>query len=186
LKTAFFTYTGVFSDQRSVVQKRAETFRVPALPVGRLPEGHIMKTILVLEDDPSNMQVLCALLWSSGYYVLEATTGKEALEALNHENGRIDLFISDLAVPGASGTEVALELNKSSPATPVLFVSGSPMYTWNRRDLQNFQRLPSNRVDFLEKPFGASTLLDRIGELIGGRANHEPKTTATPTFCHIG
>jgi CheY-like chemotaxis protein len=38
-----------------------------------------MKTILVLEDDPSNMQVFCALLWSIGYNVLEATTGEEAI-----------------------------------------------------------------------------------------------------------
>jgi hypothetical protein len=141
-----------------------------------------MKTILVLEDDPSNMQVLCTLLWSSGCRVLEATTGKEALEAFNHQNGPIDLLISDVAVPVLSGTEVALELNKSHPATPILFVSGSPMYAWNRRDLQNFQRLPPDRVDFLEKPFGAAALLDKVGELIEGRAHHELTITATPTF----
>src|SRR6202162_3691753 len=89
-----------------------------------------MKTVLILEDDPSNMQIFCALLWSAGYRVLEATTGEEALEIANHPNGAIDLFISDVAVPVLSGTEVALKLNKSHPATPILFVSGTPMYAW--------------------------------------------------------
>jgi CheY-like chemotaxis protein len=141
-----------------------------------------MKTILVLEDDPSNMQVLCTLLWSSDYRVLEATTGKEALEALNHQQGPIDLLISDVAVPVLSGTEVALELNKSHPAIPILFVSGTPMSAWSRRDLHNFQRLPPDRVDFLEKPFGAAVLLDKVGELIDGHAHHGLTITAAPIF----
>jgi CheY-like chemotaxis protein len=137
-----------------------------------------MKTVLVLEDDPCNLQVLCALLWSSGCRVLEATTGKEALETANHQNGPIDLFIFDVNVPVLSGTEVALELNQSHPATPILFVSGTPMYAWNRSDLHNFRQLPPDRLDFLEKPFGASALLDKVGELFEGRAHHELTPTA--------
>ena len=83
-----------------------------------------MKTILVLEDDPSNLQVFCALLWSIGYNVLEATTGEEAIEFGKRHSGSIDLFISDVAVPKPSRTEVAVELLKSHPAMPILFVSG--------------------------------------------------------------
>jgi two-component system cell cycle sensor histidine kinase/response regulator CckA len=125
-----------------------------------------MKTILVLEDDPSNMQVFCALLWSMGYNVLEATTGEEAIDFGNHHSGPIDLLISDVGVPKPSGTDVAVELLKSDPAMPVLFVSGAPMYSWNRSDLRNFQQLPPDRTDFLEKPFRASVLLDRVSGLL--------------------
>ena len=96
-----------------------------------------MKTVLVLEGDPSNMQAFNAVLWLFGYSVLEATTGKEAIEAENC-HGSIDLFLSDVEVPGPSGTDVALELTKSHPTVPVLFVSGTPMHSWRRSDLANF------------------------------------------------
>lgn len=125
-----------------------------------------MKTVLVLEDDPGNMQVFSAVLWSTGYRVLQATNGMEAIETCNSHCEPIDLFLSDIAVPEFSGTEVALEINKSHPAMPILFVSGTPMYAWERRDLQNLEQLPPDRVDFLEKPFGPAALLRKIGELV--------------------
>src|SRR5258708_2176648 len=129
-----------------------------------------MKTVLVLEDDPSNMQGYRALLSSIGYSVLEATTGKEAIEAGNCQ-GSIDLFLSDVDVPGPSGTEVALELIKSHPTIPVLFVSGTPMYLWRRNDLDNFRQLPSELVDFIEKPCRLSAFLGKVGELIEKRVH---------------
>ena len=124
-----------------------------------------MKTVLVLEDDPSNMQVFSAVLWLFGYSVLEATTRKEAIEAENC-HGSIDLFISDVDVPGPSGTEIALELIKSHPTVPVLFVSGTPMHSWRRNDLDNLSRLPSELVDLIEIPCRLSTFLGKVGELI--------------------
>jgi two-component system cell cycle sensor histidine kinase/response regulator CckA len=124
-----------------------------------------MKTVLVLEDDPSNMQVFSAFLWSVGYKVLEATTGEEAIAAGNSRVDSIDLLISDVAVPKPSGPEVAVELVKLYPSMPILFVSGTPMYAWDWEDLYNFKKLPIERVDFLEKPFRASMLLDKVTEL---------------------
>ena len=124
-----------------------------------------MKTVLVLEDDPSNMRGFSALLSSIGYSVLEATTGKEGIEA-GHRQASIDLFLSDVDVPGPSGTEVALELIKSHPSMPVLFVSGTPMYSWRRHDVDNFRQLPADLVDFIEKPCRLSAFLEKIGELI--------------------
>ena len=129
-----------------------------------------MKTVLVLEDDPSNMRGFSALLSSIGYSVLEATNGKEGIEAGNRQ-GSIDLFLSDIDVPGPSGTEVALELVKSHPTMPVLFVSGTPMYSWRRKDVDNFKQLPSDLVDFMEKPCRLSLFVDQFDELIKKRSN---------------
>jgi two-component system cell cycle sensor histidine kinase/response regulator CckA len=125
-----------------------------------------MKTILVLEDDPSNMQIFCALLWSKGFQVLEATTGHEAIQISNNEVGSIDLLVSDLQLPDLSGTQVALQLVESRPDLPILFVSGTPMFDWTERDLRNFRHLPAGAVDFLEKPFGVSTLEKKIKDLL--------------------
>ena len=129
-----------------------------------------MKTVLVLEDDPSNMRGFSALLSSIGYSVLEATTGREGIEAGNRHRS-IDLFLSDVDVPGPSGTEVALELIKSHPTMPVLFVSGTPMYSWRRNDLDNFRQLSSDLVGFVEKPCRLSTFLEKVGELIEKRGH---------------
>jgi CheY-like chemotaxis protein len=129
-----------------------------------------MKTVLVLEDDPSNMRGFSALLSSIGYSVFEATTGREGIEAGNRHRS-IDLFLSDVDVPGPSGTEVALELIKSHPTMPILFVSGSPMHSWRPNDLDNFRQLPSDLVDFVEKPCRLSTFLAKVGELIGKRSH---------------
>ena len=112
------------------------------------------------------MQVFCTLLWSIGYNVLEATTGEGAIDFGNHHSLPIDLLISDVAVPKPSGTDVAVELLKSHPALPILFVSGTPMYAWDASDLRNFQQLPPDRTDFLEKPFRASVLLDKVSGLL--------------------
>ena len=129
-----------------------------------------MKTVLVLEDDPSNMRGFSALLSSIGYCVLEATTGKEGIETGNRQKC-IDLFLSDVDVPGPSGTEVALELIKSHPTMPVLFVSGTPMYSWRRNDVDNFRQLPSDQVDFLEKPCRLSLFVEKVAELIKKRTH---------------
>src|SRR5258708_36659203 len=110
-----------------------------------------MKTVLVLEDDPSNMQAFSVVLGLFGYSVLEATTGQEAIEA-GHCHGSIDLFLSGIGVPGPSGTEGALELIKTHPTMPVFFVSGTPMYSWARDDLDNFRQLPSELWYFTRKP----------------------------------
>jgi response regulator RpfG family c-di-GMP phosphodiesterase len=129
-----------------------------------------MKTVLVLEDDRSNMQAFSAVLWLFGYSVLEATTRKEAIEAENC-HGSIDLFLSDVDVPGPSGTEMALELIKSHPTVPVLFVSGTPMHSWRRTDLHNFRQLPSDLVDFIEIPCRLSAFMEKVGELIEKRSH---------------
>jgi CheY-like chemotaxis protein len=125
-----------------------------------------MKTILVLEDNPSNMQIFCILLWAKGYQVLEATTGHEAIQISNNEVGSIDLLVSDLQLPDVSGTQVALQLMESRPDLLILFVSGTPMFDWTERDLRNFRHLPAGAVDFLEKPFGVSIFEAKIKDLL--------------------
>ena len=48
----------------------------------------------------------------------------------------------------------------------ILFVSGTPIYACGRNDLENFRQLPSDRVDFLEKPLQPSAFLGKVDEMI--------------------
>ena len=131
-----------------------------------------MKTILVLEDDASNMRAFRTTLSSEGYCVLEATTGNEAIE-VGDSHAAIDLLVSDVRVPEPSGPAVALRLTNSHPSLGVLFVSGTPMDYWSKDDLDNFKQLPSDLVDFMEKPFRLSAFLNRVDELIKRHDSNE-------------
>src|SRR5258708_20578827 len=104
-----------------------------------------------------------------GYTVLEAATGKKAIDTCKRQDRPVDLLISDLDLPDLSGTEVALAVSKANPKLPILFVSANPMNLWSRRDRCNFRRSPSALVHFLENPFRLATFQSKIGELCGFR-----------------
>jgi CheY-like chemotaxis protein len=124
-----------------------------------------MTSVLVLEDDPGNMQAFCAILSSLGYRVLEATSGEEAIETSNkHEP--LNVFVSDIALTDLSGTEVALRLIPLQPDLRILFLSGTPIDYWTPRDQWNFRQLPPDSEEFLEKPFRASALQAKVESLV--------------------
>ena len=125
-----------------------------------------MSTVLVLEDNLSNLQCFRAMLWSAGYNVLEATTGTEAIQVGSRNEKGVDLLLSDVAVPERSGTEVALELSASHPSMAVLFVSGTPVDGWESTDRENLRRLRPDRLEVLEKPVLPSMLLEKVRKLL--------------------
>jgi len=126
-----------------------------------------MTTVLILDDDASNLQALSAIFSAQGYEVLEATTGEEAIHLSNDDSDvDVDLFVCDVGLGASSGTEVALRFCKVHPKVPILFVSGTPMYAWEKRDVNNFLKLSLDTVDCLEKPFHCSALLATANKLI--------------------
>jgi two-component system cell cycle sensor histidine kinase/response regulator CckA len=141
-----------------------------------------VKTILVLDDEPSNLSAIRAVLQVYGYNVLEAAAGAEAIQICNDHDGPIDLLIADVSLPDSSGTQIALEILKHCPNMPVLFISGTPIEGWWERDLKNFQVLPLELVDVLPKPFQASVLAARVEMLLkaasGFSASNVPNTSS--------
>ena len=125
-----------------------------------------MRTVLIVEDQPSNMAVFCALLGWQGYEVLEATTAQEAVGACRRHLAPIDLLLCDCKLPDRSGPEVAVEALRSHPEAVILFISGTPMNEWSNQDIEWLKRLPQGSIDFLEKPFHASDLEAKIDSLL--------------------
>jgi two-component system response regulator ResD len=66
---------------------------------------------LLVEDYPSNGQLLSGLLSAAGCEVLEATNGTDAIETFN-DHTAFDLLVADVGVPGMSGTEVAMKVRE--------------------------------------------------------------------------
>ncbi len=124
-----------------------------------------MEQILILDDDPGNLQGIADVLRSEHYSVLEASTGLQALE-MGKTCGSMSLFVTDMDLPRSSGTEIALKLVTLFPSLPILFISGTPRAWWTSRDVSNFKLFPPSSVDFIEKPFSVSELLIRVRNLI--------------------
>ena len=104
------------------------------------------ETILVVEDQPATAQVTRILLESWGYRVLEAHRPEEAL-CLFQEQPNIQLLLSDLHLPGMSGTELARELQRQKPELSMVLMSG---------DLE-VDGMPQGCA-FLQKPFNPAGL----------------------------
>ncbi|WP_308821687.1 response regulator [Pseudomonas japonica] len=86
-----------------------------------LPPDGLRHRILLVDDDPNVRQVTALLLDALGYSVVEADGAARALEQLDDE---VDLLLTDYAMPGANGAELAREARKRYPHLPVVFITG--------------------------------------------------------------
>ncbi|HZE57578.1 MAG TPA: ATP-binding protein [Chthoniobacterales bacterium] len=119
------------------------------------------ETILVLEDDISVRHLSVRVLRSLGYEVLEAANGDDAQQLIGRRNGKkIDLLLTDVVMPQMSGRHFADWMNKTSPGTKVIFISGylqESLQPADRRDQEMF---------FLPKPFDSEQLATKIRQAL--------------------
>ncbi len=114
------------------------------------------KTILFAEDDGALRSFVSALLVRSGYDLIVATDGKEALEKAQQHVGTIHLLLSDVEMPRMTGIELAIQLNQERPETKILLISG----------LNTGMLVLNNGWQFLPKPFVGDMLRDRIRDFL--------------------
>jgi CheY-like chemotaxis protein len=116
-------------------------------------------SVLVVEDEPLVRDYVTDLLGQSGFDVVEASTGEEALSVI--AEGGVCAVVSDVSMPGnVNGFELARRVRQESPRTGVVLVSGV---------LEPQAHLPGG-VRFLTKPVKASTLLRLLREVADPRA----------------
>ncbi len=84
---------------------------------------HRSCTVLLVEDDPLVMTGTAAMLEDLDHRVLEASSGEQALRILR-EDASVDLVITDHAMPGMTGLELAERIRTEWPALPILLASG--------------------------------------------------------------
>jgi CheY-like chemotaxis protein len=79
--------------------------------------------LLVVDDDGDVRATTTAMLHHLGYHVTEANGAEQALAILSHGD-KIDLMLTDVVMPGQSGTDLANQTRRTHPGLPVVFVSG--------------------------------------------------------------
>ncbi len=149
---------------------RGTTFKV-YLPVGGqeseddLPEAPAAapggrETILVAEDEAIVRDIVVRILESSGYQVLTARNGEEALRVFEKHHAAISLVLLDVIMPKLTGYEVYRRIASEHPGAKVIFVSGyDPGTNQSKFILQEDLRL-------IEKPFDPGTLLCAVREAL--------------------
>ena len=108
--------------------------------------------VLLVEDEPPVRAFAARALRLRGYTVLEAATGEEALSLLRESSLQVDLFISDVIMPGLDGPTWVREAKASRPDVPVIFVSG-----YAEDVMSEHQQRIANST-FLPKPFSLAEL----------------------------
>src|SRR5262249_589253 len=128
-------------------------------------------SVLVVEDQPQVRRALAHLLESAGYQVITAKNGEEALEIVRKRDGRIDLLVSDVIMPGVSGLGLSRRLLATYPRLAVLLVSG---FAAGLGDLAEL----GDDVVFLQKPFDAASLTSAVHAALQ-RARSEARVART-------
>lgn len=99
-----------------------------AVPLDVVPEEKQIipgkGTILVVEDEPTLRRVSSKLLQKLGYQVLEASSGEQALEIFAECDGKIDLVLLDMIMPGLTGMQTLERLRALNPQVRVILCSG--------------------------------------------------------------
>ncbi|MFA5180929.1 MAG: PAS domain S-box protein [Syntrophales bacterium] len=119
-----------------------------------------METILLIDDEPVNLEVSGELLESLGYRVYMAGGGQEGLAIFEEKRDEIDLVILDMVMPGISGGETFDRLRATNPKIKVLLCSG---YSINGQ-AQNIMDRGCN--GFIQKPYKMNNLSQKIRELL--------------------
>ncbi|HQK92078.1 MAG TPA: ATP-binding protein [Armatimonadota bacterium] len=159
--TTFRVYLPMGTGPASVTAERAAT--------AAAPEGS--ETVLVVEDEPSVLDLVCQVLEQQGYQVLPAATPSEAMSLFKAHGGHVDLLITDVVMPQMTGAALHQILVQEAPALRVLYMSGYPSHggAGAAADLHG--------QPFLAKPFGPAILVARVREVLDGSgpsAQHGP------------
>ncbi|AXQ27371.1 hybrid sensor histidine kinase/response regulator [Solimonas sp. K1W22B-7] len=118
--------------------------------------GRPAPLVMVVDDNPANVQLLGQLLDGAGYNVVPATSGTQALERA--ASRQPDLVLLDMVMPGMDGYEVLRRLQQLPGLAdlPVIFVTASD-------SLEDLARgFDLGAVDYVTKPFVAKELLARV------------------------
>jgi len=118
-------------------------------------QGH-GEMILVVEDEPAARDAVAETLQSLGYQVLVAANGREALSIFELHGDEIALVLSDLMMPGISGTELFRILKQKKPAVKIVAMTGYPLQ-FKARDLP-----VQDIADWLQKPLSAEQLAETV------------------------
>jgi two-component system cell cycle sensor histidine kinase/response regulator CckA len=122
------------------------------------------ETVLLVEDEDNIREPAVEILESRGYDVLAAHDAAQALAVAEEHAGPIHILVTDVVMPGMSGSQLAGQLTQRLPGLRVLYISGYPEDSISHHGVLNPEQ------HFLQKPFPPGQFLEKVREVLDGRA----------------
>jgi two-component system, cell cycle sensor histidine kinase and response regulator CckA len=154
-------------------RRAADLIRLPATghgiqaePVPEPQPGGAGGTVLIVEDEPAMREVTRRILSRSGYTVIAAATGHEAIEIAANHTGDIDVLLTDVVMPRMLGKEAAERIRALRSGVKVLFMSGYA------RGVLDSQGVVEAGVNLIQKPFSEAELLAALRHTTASATPH--------------
>jgi CheY-like chemotaxis protein len=143
-----------------------------AAPQAQGAHSLAMKTVLLVDDDDTFLLTIGVRLKSMGYTVCTAKDAVNAISAVRKNNP--DIVVLDVSLPAGDGFLVADRLRNLivSATTPIIFVTASEKAELRERAMK------LGAVEFLQKPFAATTLADAIESALSPGDSRRPRADA--------
>ena len=142
-----------------------------------------MKKVLIAEDEASIREFIVINLKRSGYDVLEAENGEEAINKYEEENGNIDVAVLDIMMPLKDGLEVCKYLRAKSSKIGII------MLTAKTQEMDKVTGLLVGADDYVTKPFSPSELMARVDAVyrrVSIMNENEKAAVANPDLTTVG
>ncbi|MCF8037360.1 MAG: response regulator [Desulfobacteraceae bacterium] len=134
--------------------------RQPTGNPGEEPPAGDSANILVVEDDPSVLNLACSVLEKNGYRVKSAGDAQTAVTHAKNNPGPLHLVLTDVIMPEMKGPEVCREVARYHPGIKVIYMSG---YTDN---IISGQVSPDQGAEFIQKPFSIRELGEKVRRVL--------------------
>ena len=142
-----------------------------------------MKKVLIAEDEASIREFIVINLKRSGYDVVEAENGEEAINKYEEENGNIDVAVLDIMMPLKDGLEVCKYLRANSSKIGII------MLTAKTQEMDKVTGLLVGADDYVTKPFSPSELMARVDAVyrrVSIMNENEKAAVANPDLTTVG
>ena len=142
-----------------------------------------MKKVLIAEDEASIREFIVINLKRSGYDVVEAENGEEAINKYEEENGNIDVAVLDIMMPLKDGLEVCKYLRAKSSKIGII------MLTAKTQEMDKVTGLLVGADDYVTKPFSPSELMARVAAVyrrVSIMNENEKAAVANPELTTVG
>lgn len=136
-------------------------------------KGHLMKRVLLVEDEASIRELEVLNLKMSGWEVLEASTAERALEIL-HSGETCDAALLDIMLPGMDGLSLCETIRRENSDIGIIMVSAKG------QESDKIRGLSIGADDYITKPFNTNLLISRCNNLVNSRRLLQEKFSKQP------
>ncbi len=128
--------------------------------MSQAPEIQRSPTVLVVDDEEDLRDIMQRMLDRRGFATLTAADSTQAIAVCREHPGDIDILITDLSLPGVSGSELSQAATGLRPGMRVIYISGLP------KELAVAEGLIGADATLVKKPFSSELLVDALREVL--------------------